>query len=69
MFPNPVHDQLHLNSDTTIDKIEIFASNGLRVMTSNSVTAPLAMQSFPSGLYFVKVYRGSEVSEMKFIKS
>jgi hypothetical protein len=69
MFPNPVHDQLHLTSDTSIDKIEIFSSNGLLVMTSNGVTAPLEMQSFPSGLYFVRVYRANEVSEMKFIKS
>jgi hypothetical protein len=69
MFPNPVQDQLHLNSETTIEKIEIFSSNGLLVMTSNGATAPLDMRNFPSGLYFVKVYRGTEVSEMKFIKS
>ena len=69
MFPNPVHDQLHLTSDTCIDKIEIFSSNGLLVMSTNTTTAPLDMQSFPSGLYFVRVYRANEVSEMKFIKS
>ncbi|WP_288981383.1 T9SS type A sorting domain-containing protein [uncultured Flavobacterium sp.] len=69
MFPNPVQDVLHLDAATTIQKVEFYASNGLLIMTSTTASSSIDMQSFPAGLYFVKVYNANEVTQMKFIKS
>ena len=68
MFPNPVKDILHLDTTDKINKVEVFGTNGLLIMTSETVTDVVDMQSLQSGMYFLKVYRDNSVDDMKFIK-
>jgi Secretion system C-terminal sorting domain len=68
MYPNPVKDMLHLNSSEKISKIEVFGSNGLLIMTNENVVKTVDMQSLQNGLYFLKIYRENEITEMKFLK-
>jgi Secretion system C-terminal sorting domain len=68
MFPNPVKDMLHLDCSDKINKVEVFGSNGLLLMTSETITDLIDMQSFANGMYFLKVYRDNSVDDMKFIK-
>ncbi len=68
MFPNPVKDILHLDCTDKINKVEVFGTNGLLIMTSERVTNVVDMQSLQSGMYFLKVYRDNSVDDMKFIK-
>lgn len=68
MSPNPVIDMLYLESKENINKVEVFAASGLLIMTNTTVTDSIDMQSLTSGMYFLKVYRGTEIAEMKFIK-
>ncbi|MEY4834524.1 MAG: hypothetical protein RI980_639 [Bacteroidota bacterium] len=69
MFPNPVKNQLHLSAGENIEKVEFFTSHGLLIMTSNDANNPIDMENIPAGMYFIKVYVGNDVSEMKVIKS
>jgi hypothetical protein len=68
MFPNPVKDMLHLDSAEKINKVELFGSNGLLIMTSENVSDVVDMQALQSGIYFLKIYRDRDVSQMKFMK-
>jgi hypothetical protein len=69
MFPNPVKNQLHLSAGENIEKVEFFTSHGLLIMTSTDANNPIDMENIPAGMYFIKVYVGNDVSEMKVIKS
>ena len=69
MFPNPVVDVLHLESFTSIDRIEIFTGNGIMVMADNNFNNTVDLQQLTSGIYFLKIYRKGDVQQMKFVKS
>lgn len=68
MYPNPVQDLLHLSSNQEISRVEVYSTNGLLVMSSDSVSDYLEMNPLKSGMYFLKVYSASEVNTMKFVK-
>lgn len=68
MYPNPVTDMLHLDSTHTITKIEVFAMSGLMVMNDAAENNVVNLSELQSGIYFVKVYVGDNVSTMKFSK-
>ena len=69
MFPNPVKNQLHLSAGENIEKVELYTSNGLLIMTSTEANNPIDMENIPAGMYFIKVYVANDVTEMKVIKS
>ena len=68
MYPNPVNDRLHLSSNQEIMRVEVFSTNGLLVMSSDSVADYIEMNTLKSGMYFLKVYSKQEVNTMKFVK-
>jgi hypothetical protein len=68
MYPNPVKDTLHLSTNLNINRVEVFSSNGVLVMSSDSVSDAIEMNTLNSGLYFIKVYSNQEVNTMKFVK-
>ena len=68
MYPNPVNDVLHLDSNKKITKIEIFAMNGIMVMNDELESEVVNLHQLESGMYIIKVYTDEEVTNMKFIK-
>lgn len=68
MYPNPVKDMLHLKSDNSISKVEIFSTNGLLVMKDESESDVIDMNELKSGMYFIRVHSIEGVAVMKFIK-
>ncbi|MFZ4105053.1 T9SS type A sorting domain-containing protein [Flavobacterium sp.] len=69
MYPNPVGDMLHLSADDGISRVEIYSTNGILVMNSDSVSDSIEMNTLTSGMYFLKVFSGQDVATMKFIKN
>jgi Leucine-rich repeat (LRR) protein len=69
MYPNPIIDVFHLESDAVISKVEVFNINSLRVMQDESGSNTIDMTTLEAGVYFVKVYFGDEITTMKLIKS
>lgn len=69
MYPNPISDVLHLDTTDAISKIELFGVNSLLVMQDESGSNEIDMSSLEAGIYFLKVYMGDEVSNMKLVKN
>lgn len=68
MYPNPVKDMLHLSANFNIVRVEVYSTNGVLVMTSDSVSNAIEMNTLNSGMYFIKIYSSKEVNTMKFVK-
>lgn len=68
MYPNPVSDRLHLSANFDIARVEVYSSNGMLVMSSESVADAIEMNTLVSGLYFLKVFSSKAVNTMKFVK-
>jgi hypothetical protein len=69
MYPNPVGNILHLSANEGISRVEIYSTNGMLVMSSDSVTDSIEMNDLNSGMYFLKVFSGQDVATMKFVKN
>lgn len=69
MYPNPVVDMLNMATNVTIDRIEIYNINSVQMMADTSGNSAVNIQSLTPGMYFLKVFSGNDVTNMKFIKS
>ena len=67
--PNPANDQVSIQSETAIDSIVVFASNGKKVWseTLNERSATIDTAGFASGLYFVKIFKDGNSVVKKLI--
>jgi hypothetical protein len=70
IYPNPVSDNLLINSSSAILKIEIISATGGVLYSGNTVnlTVPISVKHFPPGTYIIKAYTGTETLFKKFIK-
>ena len=57
LYPNPVQDVLHISSDNTIFKMEIYSETGSKISTSASTenSAHLDFSKYQPGLYTIKI--------------
>ena len=71
--PNPVKDIITISSPgMTITKTEVYNVNGQQLFVSNSLNenmVKLNLNSFSSGIYFIKVYCGTEQKTFKVVKN
>lgn len=67
IYPNPTTDKVQLNSNFTIDKIEIYNALGSKVSETQSSIVDLSKQA--SGMYFLKIYSNSNIISKKVIKN
>lgn len=68
MYPNPASDVLHLSSTQKINKVEVYAMNGLMVISKDEVGDSIDLKELQAGMYFVKIYEEAGEKNMKFIK-
>ncbi len=57
IFPNPVSDQMNIQSEIEINSVEIINSLGVKLQSNavNKNSLQLDMSKFPSGLYIIRV--------------
>lgn len=67
IYPNPVSDILKIKTAGTLDKVEIFDSNGRMVQHAVNSSA-IDVANLANGLYFIKIYAGKTISNQKFLK-
>lgn len=69
-YPNPVTDQLHINSKNEILEAEIYNLEGkrLRVNNLNSYDAKIDLMEYPSGTYVIKLKFKEKPVTFKVIK-
>jgi len=71
VFPNPVEDQLHVNTNSIIRKIQIFTIDGkliANITGSSGSTATINTSEFLKGIYTIKVHTDTNQLTEKFIK-
>lgn len=68
IYPNPVSSMLTIQSEKSIDTIEVFDALGRLVLTKKS-TNTLDVSSLQSGTYLMKIGSQNSIESIKFIKN
>lgn len=68
VYPNPAVNELRINSQETIKKVEVFNLLGKRVLTAKNINTTLDVSELSSSVYLVKLTSENGVSTKKFIK-
>ncbi len=66
IYPNPAQNELHIQSNSPIDIIQVFNLLGQQVLESNATT--LDVSNLTEGIYLVKVYSNGKASTYKIVK-
>lgn len=67
-YPNPVKDQLFINSKETINKVEVFNLLGKKVLSVNNVKGAVEVSSLSKSIYILKLTSDKGVSTKRFVK-
>lgn len=73
LFPNPVFDQLTIETTESVSKIEIFSNDGKKIMENNTNDSASASLHIPvghliHGMYTVGIFQNGRFSYHRFIK-
>ncbi len=70
VYPNPVVNQLNIQSNEAVNKIAVYNVLGQSVYlnTPNAVSPVVDMSTFKSGIYFVEVTIGNTTKTVKIVK-
>ncbi|MNK25709.1 Fibronectin type III domain protein [compost metagenome] len=70
LYPNPVTDMLNIESNNTIDTIEVYNIVGqlMKKQSVNSDSATIFVSDLSEGIYMVKAFSGKNVGTYKVIK-
>jgi len=71
IFPNPVKDELRIESDVPFDKLSftIYNMAGKQTVSGQLLNdRSINVSSLPQGIYFVKIKIGNNVLTKKFVK-
>ncbi|MCA0154018.1 aryl-sulfate sulfotransferase [Winogradskyella vincentii] len=66
LYPNPTKDEVYLNTNEEILKLEVYTTSGQKILQSKSTK--ISLINYPPGLYLVKVYTSNGQSVKKVIK-
>lgn len=69
IFPNPTENQLYIQTDATIQQIDIFNINGQQINTTPLHDAILSVGHLADGLYLLRITTENGVVMKKFIKN
>jgi len=69
IFPNPTENQLYIQTDATIQQIDIFNINGQQINTTPLYDAILSVGHLAGGLYLLRITTENGVVMKKFIKN
>ncbi len=70
VYPNPVNNQLYIQSQETINAIEIFSYDGKLVLAQkNYLGTPIDVSNLAKGMYIVEFSTASGLITKKFVKS
>lgn len=66
IFPNPVQNELHIESENIIEKARILDLSGKTILESEEKR--INVEKMPSGTYLIVIQSGEEISKQLFIK-
>ena len=65
VYPNPTSDTLHIKTQESMDRVELYNAMGQLVLKQEQATHSLSTADFNSGIYILKIYSGSAVAIKK----
>ncbi|HLN72737.1 MAG: T9SS type A sorting domain-containing protein [Methylococcaceae bacterium] len=68
LYPNPVKDDLFIQTDHAIERIEIYNQIGTQIFTNEGATDKLDLLTLTNGVYFVKIFIDNMSITKKFVK-
>lgn len=70
-YPNPTANELHIENDAVISKVEVFNLLGQNVLTVSTTGSAITVDvaALPSATYLVKVHSDNETSTFKIVKN
>jgi uncharacterized protein YjdB len=70
LYPNPVSDVLHLSNTASINRVEIFNSNGQVVLMLKNTNGQMDISTvgLNNGVYILRAYTGNNVISKQFVK-
>jgi len=68
LYPNPVKDHLFIESEMTIEKVDIYNQLGRLVFSSNNASKAINLSNLPSGVYIVRIYTNEKYTVHKIEK-
>jgi hypothetical protein len=71
IYPNPVDNELIINTLENVNTIQIFDVKGTKIMDQNIGNGVISFENMPSGLYFVSLINenGAVVFNQKIVKN
>jgi len=69
IFPNPVEDNLYINLDTPIERVEVYSLGGNLVILENHFHNKIDMKNLQQGIYLVKIFTNKSVIIKKILKN
>jgi hypothetical protein len=68
VFPNPAKDEILIQSDLPIQKVEIYSLTGVLLLSENNFNGKISVSALTKGVYMVKIYTGKNMAIGKVIK-
>jgi hypothetical protein len=68
LYPNPVTDLLHINSEIPLSKVEIYSILGKKVKEFKSGLYSVPMNNLSNGIYYVRILSDNGSTTRKLIK-
>ncbi|MEM8892130.1 MAG: T9SS type A sorting domain-containing protein, partial [Bacteroidota bacterium] len=69
LYPNPVKDLLHIQTDHSINKLLVYNTNGQLVISKEDAFEKINVSQLAKGLYLMQVYtEEGEIIQKKFLK-
>jgi len=68
IYPNPVKDELFIESELPIKKVEIYSLAGALLLSDNDFNGKISVSALSKGIYMVRVYTDSGLVTEKVVK-
>ena len=68
IYPNPVKDEIFIESDFSIEKVEIYSLAGILLISENNFNKKLSVSVLLPGVYMLKIYTDKDITTNKMVK-
>ena len=68
LFPNPTNDIVNFDSETPIDRVELFTIDGKSLIVLQNVKS-IDLSNFDTGIYIVKTLHNGVISTQRVVKN
>ena len=68
IYPNPAENEVFINSDLPIEKVEIYSITGALLVSEDNFKEKISVSALSQGIYFLKVYTTEGLTVRKIVK-